>query len=381
MNSTSPQPQKNTDVPNRRRSSDRRGRTDRRRAKCALESPRIPSWEEQRAQHITRGVFCIMALLYFNIGEGPRADGWFSISGINVIFLCYGVFISVTLMAARRRLHSPLRWRIAMWVDLSSISCAILADTLVLSPGFLVFLMVILGNGMRYGMRVFAEAVIGSFACALLALGLRLSEYLDVLSVGTAFSSLFFIIFVLYSYSLMSRLESRKRRLENERNRDELTGLLNRRALFERAAHFFDNRSSRQTAAVLFFDLDGFKEVNDTHGHHTGDRVLSEIGGIMSRIVRDSDLVARYGGDEFVMVLSNADIDAGRAVAQRLQQKVQEWSAQNKIGLSLSIGIGQTPGHGNDLNTIIQHVDQAMYQGRNDIGRGGIRLAPLAAES
>jgi diguanylate cyclase (GGDEF)-like protein len=364
-----------------RRVADRRKSHNRRCDVSSLELSRIPTWEEQRAQHITRYVFCLFALLYFNVGEAPRVSRWFTPAGISAVFLLYGLLITVSMTRARKRLYSPLRWRVAMLVDLVAASCAVLADVLVLSPGFMVYLMVILGNGMRYGLRLFAEAVIGSFVCAVLVLGLRLPEYINSLSVAAVFSALFFVIFVLYAYSLMARLELRKQRLEVERNRDELTGLLNRRALFERAAFFFGQCGTRQPVAVLFADLDGFKAVNDTYGHHTGDRVLAEIGGIMTRIVRTNDLVARYGGDEFVMVLSCTDVEGGLSVARRLQHELGEWSAQNRIDLSLSIGLGQAPEHGKDLKTVLQHVDQAMYQGRIDTGPGGIRLATLALES
>lgn len=354
---------------------------DRRHEVGTLGYPRVPMWEEQRAQHLTRYLFCLLALVYFNIGEAPRVSRWFTPTGISAVFLIYGVLITFSMWMARKRLFWPLRWRAAMWVDLSAASCAVLADVLVFSPGFLVYLIVILGNGMRYGLRLFAEAVIGSFVCAVLVMVLRLPEYINSLTVGAVFSALFFIIFVLYFYSLMARLEVRKQRLELERNRDELTGLLNRRALFERADFFFHQCSARHPMSVLFADLDGFKAVNDTHGHHTGDRVLAEIGGIMSSVVRPDDLVARYGGDEFVVVLTGMDVDGGASVGRRLQKEIHEWSLHNGINLSLSIGLGQAPDHGRDLKTVLQHVDQAMYRGRINAGRGGIQLAAPVPES
>jgi diguanylate cyclase (GGDEF)-like protein len=360
---------------NRRRVSDRRA-GERRRLPRSNEFTRTPPWEEQRGQHITRFLFGALALIYFNFGESPRVNERFDLWTVNVAILLYGVAIALSLWHARRHLFSPSRWRTAMGADMLITSFSVLVDPLVLSPGFLAFLMVILGNGMRYGLRLFAEAVTGSFVCAVLVLGFRLPEYINALSVGAVFFTLFFIIVVLYSYSLMARLELRKRRLEAERNRDELTGLLNRRALFERAAYLFDSRGGvHSPAVVLFADLDGFKRVNDTHGHHMGDRVLADVGSIIARTLRDSDLAARYGGDEFVLILPGSSVEGGQSVAQRLQRELTDWASENKIDVSMSVGLGQAPNHGHDLKSVIARVDQAMYQNKLAGARGGVRVA------
>jgi len=367
---------------NRRRASDRRTGFDRRRHVHVPEFPPTPGWDEQRAQHLTRFLIWALALLYFNFGEPPRVSQWFSQSAVNICLLVYGLYTASSFWHAHRRLWSPLRWRVSMWVDLTTISFTILADPLVISPPYLVYLVVMLGNGLRYGLRFFAEAVIGGFLCAVLVLGFRLPEYINELSISAVFFVLFFIIVVVYSYSLTARLEVRKQRLEVERNRDELTGLLNRRALFERAARLFEPHGDVCTpVVVLFADLDGFKAVNDTHGHHVGDRVLAEVGAIVSRLVREVDLAARYGGDEFVLVLPGADAGGGTSVAQRLQKALAEWSRHNRIELSLSVGLGLAPAQGNDLKSVIERVDQAMYQGRMMTGRGGIRLVEPALEA
>jgi diguanylate cyclase (GGDEF)-like protein len=360
---------------NRRRISDRRASSDRHHGRRAADLPRAPAWEEQRSQHFTRYLFGALALVYFIYGEPSHLRDSLNLWIVGVGLVLYGVFISASLWHARRRLASPRRWRTAMWVDIVATSFAVFTDPMTLSPGYLAYLMIILGNGMRYGLRLFAEAVIGSFVCALLVLGYRLPHSAEGLSISSVFYILFFMIVIFYSYSLTARFERSKQRLEIERDRDDLTGLLNRRALFERTASLLhEDGRVRTRLVVLFADLDGFKAVNDNHGHHTGDRVLSEVGGLIGRLVRSDDVAARYGGDEFVLILPNADLESGRAVAQRLQDGVVQWARANDMDISVSIGIGHAPEHGEDLKDVMARVDQAMYQSKLAGRRGGIRV-------
>jgi diguanylate cyclase (GGDEF)-like protein len=359
----------------RRRADGRRG-VDRRGAPVV----RVPPWQEQRAQYLTRFLFWALGLAYFNLGGASHTSAWVSLAVFNTVFLLYGVEIACLMRHAARRLEVRWRWHVTMWVDLLAASFAILADPAVISPGFLAYLMVILGNGMRYGLRLFAEAVIGSLACALLVIGLRLFDYLDAVSVSAVFFLLFFIIIVLYSYSLTANIEKGRTRLEDERDRDHLTGLLNRRALHERAERLLQNPDTGgEPLVVMFADLDRFKAVNDNHGHHVGDRVLAEIGRMLACAVRDSDLVARYGGDEFLLILRDTNLAEADALAERLQQNLIEWSRREDVDLSFSIGLGQFPDHGADLKSVIERVDQAMYRSKLERGRGGILQVGQAA--
>jgi diguanylate cyclase (GGDEF)-like protein len=280
---------------------------------------------------------------------------------------------------AATRPHAPWRQHLTMWVDIAAATFAALADSTLSSPGFLVFLMVILGNGMRYGLALFGEAVIGCLGASILIVWLRLPDYLGMFSVSAVFFLVFFTIIVLYSYSLTAKIERARSKLAHERNVDALTGMLNRRALMERAMSLFQSSESHGgEIVVMFADLDGFKAVNDTYGHHVGDRVLVAVAEQILDNVRDVDLVARYGGDEFLLVLPRTSLAGGEIVAQRVRRGINEWARENKIDFNVSIGLGSYPVHGRDLQSVIASVDKAMYRSKNVHGGGGILHAEVA---
>jgi len=340
------------------------------------------SWEDQRAQYWTRLLFCVLALMYFNFGGDAQVRSWVSLPVVNLVMTIYGVEILFFMWHATRVPHAPWRQRLTMWVDIGAATFAALADATLSSPGFLVFLMVILGNGMRYGLRLFGQAVIGSLGAAILIVWLRLPDYLAIFSVSAIFFLVFFAIIVLYSYSLTAKIERARQKLSHERNVDALTGMLNRRALIERASQLFQSPGAHGgEIVVLFADLDGFKSVNDTHGHHVGDRVLVAVAERILDNVRDIDLVARYGGDEFLLVLPRTSRQGGEIVAQRVRQEVTDWARQNNIDFNVSIGVGNYPENGCDLESVIASVDKAMYRSKSENGRGGILHAESAGSS
>ena len=148
-------------------------------------------------------------------------------------------------------------------------------------------------------------------------------------------------------------------------NFDTLTQLPNRRMFHDRLAHdLVKSRRERTSLAVLFIDLDHFKEVNDTLGHHQGDILLVDAARRISACVRQSDTVARLGGDEFTVILSTLDqTDRVELIAQQIIDSLRAPFAlgQEQAFVSASIGITLYPDDALDIDDLLKHADQAMY--------------------
>jgi len=184
-------------------------------------------------------------------------------------------------------------------------------------------------------------------------------------------------------------LETRNRRLELERREalarvehqayhDPLTGLPNRRLLddrFTQAMAQADRRGER--LALLFFDLDGFKAINDTNGHAVGDELLRRIGQRLRSRVRSSDTLARVGGDEFVVMATNVEtrataVDLAEKVRRSLGEPFEVDDAAHRV--SASVGVSLYPDDGRDLNILLRAADSAMYAAKG----GGLPRRPVS---
>ena len=151
--------------------------------------------------------------------------------------------------------------------------------------------------------------------------------------------------------------------------RDTLTGLFNR-AHFESVLRTRIEQSKRRTdtLSVAMIDLDGFKEVNDGLGHAMGDLALRQVGRLLGGQARDTDIAARYGGDEFAWLMPGTSVEAAVAVADRIRRLVRDMSRDLNLPISLSIGIASCPDDAGSMTQLIEFADTAMYQAK---GAGG----------
>ncbi len=172
---------------------------------------------------------------------------------------------------------------------------------------------------------------------------------------------------------MRQRIESRERRIMDLAYRDVLTGLPNRALFSDRLQQAVAHaRRTGQALSVLILDIDRFAYVNDTLGHHVGDRLLRHFAERLDAVMRrEPDTVARLGGDEFAVLLPATDIDGARTVAHKIRQAIDQPANldQHLVDVDASIGIACFPDHGDDHDGLLRRADMAMYLAkRNNTG-------------
>jgi diguanylate cyclase (GGDEF)-like protein len=174
-----------------------------------------------------------------------------------------------------------------------------------------------------------------------------------------------------------------KRLMEHLREnslRDPMTGLYNRRFLEDYVGALVNSAQRRKAAfSVLMLDLDFFKQVNDTHGHEAGDKVIKTLGDILARSVRSSDFAVRYGGEEFLLVLVDTGIEPALKVAEKIRAEVEGTKIPLPTGIlqkTISIGASEFPADADTFWQVVKFADVALYKAKESGRNRVVRFRP-----
>jgi diguanylate cyclase (GGDEF)-like protein len=220
---------------------------------------------------------------------------------------------------------------------------------------------------------VVAAAVVGADLLTLIFYGIFFTERLFLDLILTTIITLLVGFPIAYFFlGQQLKLAVMAIRLEQSARTDHLTGLGNRAAFFDSVSNCLDRSDAH--GALLFIDADHFKSVNDTFGHASGDTVLQNIAQTISSVIREGDVAARIGGEEFAVFLAGANAQTAAEVAERIRAKVQE-AAGDVSGLgnktiTVSIGISMGAG-GQSLDELMSRADRNLYRAK-DLGRNRV---------
>ena len=203
-------------------------------------------------------------------------------------------------------------------------------------------------------------------------------------------SSVVLAVFLAVALCILSRINRIKRRLqilncelkkahqkaEELALKDPLTGLLNRRALMK-VIDYEINRNHRisQPLSFTIIDIDHFKVINDTYGHEVGDKVLQSLSDLFLSSIRKTDRVARWGGEEFMLVTADTGIEKARGLGEKLRQSVEKNAFPRQVPVTISLGVGQYDGSEN-FEACFQRIDAALYKAKEE-GRNRVCMANL----
>ena len=176
--------------------------------------------------------------------------------------------------------------------------------------------------------------------------------------------------------SLLNQLNQARASLQQAAHYDPLTNLLNRRSFNELFAEKLHNHAQQQQSlALMFLDIDHFKRINDSLGHDAGDQLLKEVAERIRQTLREQDVVARFGGDEFCILVSLNRIEEAKALARRIMARMKKpiTVARHQMVMTTSIGIALYPRDGESCEELLKHADLALYQSKGS-GRNAVHF-------
>ena len=181
----------------------------------------------------------------------------------------------------------------------------------------------------------------------------------------TVFVSLSLIFPAIVGFKLIDNDEKMQEKIKRLSEEDYLTKLYNRRKIHE-IIETEIKRSRRYSSdfAVLLLDIDNFKNINDTYGHNTGDKVLIEFTSIIKHTIRESDIASRWGGEEFLVICPETTADGAISLAEKIRHNIENCTFEEVGNITASIGVAGVK-HDDNVNSLIFRADQALYSSKN----------------
>lgn len=278
--------------------------------------------------------------------------------------------------------RAEARWKIALetWVMIGFITVAVHATGGTGSVLFNLYLLAVIASALTLNRVTTLLEVLLIAACYVLMGSAAGSDLLSLAYFGTLMAELAPVLLIAYLTTMLaSDVHRANDRIQVLAGSDELTGVLNMRGfatLLERE-HGLAERHAR-TYTLVMIDVDHMKSINDDHGHEVGNRALRQVAAVLREGVRTTDAVARYGGDEFMLLLSESDLSRAREVIDRIREQLK--SAELRSGgttlrLQVSAGLANYPYNGTTIQELVSVADAAMYEEKNIKRKTGPNLA------
>ncbi len=259
------------------------------------------------------------------------------------------LLVQARYMRAVAARHSQLRWLMWSWIITLSAAALLLAAFL---------------HSLLRPIREIGQAA-QSLGAGKMGIRLPVTGNDELTALGERFNA------------MAEQWEASRQTLLTEAAEDPLTGMLNRRGILASLEAELDTHTHRQQPLSIFMvDLNRFKAINDQFGHSAGDRALQWVAAKMRESLRDTDRAGRYGGDEFLIILPDADKTQARQIAQRMMQSIDHAAGREPAYPTVSIGIANAPEDGRDIATLIEVADAALYGAKSRRRHGGIQGDP-----
>jgi diguanylate cyclase (GGDEF)-like protein len=309
----------------------------------------------------------ILVVLYLFVANPTLARS----AGVLGVLLGFAAFVLLFRYARPFARHTHFKLTLEVFAMLAFLTAVLAVSGGVRSPLVNLYLLPIVTAALALGKR--AAALVVALVCVCYPLVGMLTDGVESLNGDFGIAAVGVLApFVLVGFSttlLVENINMAKTRIRALSDRDELTSLYNMRA-FARLADQEHDMASRvgRAYSVLMIDIEHLKTINDTYGHEAGSRAVKLVAEALLRLTRSTDIVARYGGDEFIALLGGVDKEVADEVAQRIRNVVFATTLEvdvKIVRIKVNVGAASFPDSGNNLQAVMAAADRAMYKDKD----------------